>query len=82
MMYVTFMMAIGCVFFLKMCIFVLDELKLWNNESKIKTFAVSKDIGQSEFLAEFATFEVQFLVYMLHQILAVISCTLYVCNIL
>ena len=25
-MYVTFMMAIGCVFFLKMCIFVLDEL--------------------------------------------------------
>ena len=26
MMFVTFMMAIGCVSFLKMCIFVLDEL--------------------------------------------------------
>ena len=57
------MMAIGCVFFLKMCIFVLDELKIWNDESKIKTFAVSKDIDRSEFLAEFATFEVEFLVY-------------------
>ena len=42
-------------------------------ESKIKTFAVSKDIDQSEFLAEFAAFEVQFIVYMLHQILALIS---------
>ena len=42
-------------------------------KEKKKHFAVSKDIDQSEFLADFATFEVQFLVYMLHQILALIS---------
>ena len=64
--------------------YILSEMNFsyWNDESKIKTFAVSKDIDQSEFHAEFATFEVQFLVNMLHQILALILYTLYVCNIL
>ena len=51
-------------------------------KEKTKTFAVSKDIYQAEFLAEFATFEVQFPVYMLHQKLALVSYTLYVCNLL